>query len=297
MGFEFCVHHNRGICLAPQSFLLLANVFVMAEATNPASVEPSARKAQDEDVYGLPRNEKEYGRLRDQHEMVKMSLGRRLLFTPVDMSNPDLRVLDSATGDGYWLADTAGSLAPTATLIGTDIAPQHFLPADHLPSNVTLGIHSIFEASPPDYQSSFDVVHQRFVLSLCSEAASADAVRKLFACVRPGGYIQLHEGDMTRIEEGPGHEAGIRFRDFMEKAWALLGYNSSPGPKLVQWLQDAGAVNVEEIVTVNKTGALAEDKTQGQRSMSVLLALMDGVAGIVKGRSAENFLRVGVTDF
>lgn len=83
------------------------------------------------------------------------------------------------------------------------------------------------------------MVHQRFVLALCSEAKAQDVVQKLFACVKPGGYIQLHEGDMTRIEEGTQDEVVMRFLDLMKKSWTDLGNQLSPGPKLGQWVKDA----------------------------------------------------------
>ena len=233
-----------------------------------------------EDPYKALRSEKEFDRLRIQHEMVKAVMCGKLLLTPTDFSDPGLRVLDSATGNGYWVVDLAKSLAPTATLVGTDIAPQHFL--HDVPPNVTLTKHSISDVWPADYQSSFDVVHQRFVLALVPEAVSPDAVQKLFACVKPGGYIQLHEGDMTAIEEGPQHEAATRFLDFMKEAWTGLGYQLAPGPKLTKWLKDAGAVELEEKMMWNKTGAYTTDKTQSKLGVSVLLALLDGMAAFVK---------------
>lgn len=255
----------------------------MAGVASLAPVEQPASKVGD--AYEGLRSEMEDARLRIQHEMVKTAMGGKLLFSPTDLSRPDLRVLDSATGDGYWLVDLAKSLAPTATLIGTDIAPQQFL--QDLPHNVTLTTHSITEAWPTDYRSSFDVVHQRFVLALCPASTSADVIQKLFACVKPGGYIQLHEGDMTRIQDGPQHQAAAQFRDFLKEVWTTLGLtgNLKPGPQLVQWLKDAGAVDVKEEVIMNKTGAFAENETQNKRAISVLLALLDGMANIANCKS------------
>lgn len=238
--------------------------------------------AETQSTYPGPRHDGEYSRLRTQHEMVKIAMGGKLVLAPIDLSQPGLRVLDSATADGYWLVDLASSVTQTATLIGTDLHPQHFI--TNLPKNISLSTHSIFDTWPAPFQKSFDLVHQRFVLPICSDEASVDAVKKLFACVKPGGYIQLHDGDMAQIAEGPQHQAMMRFRDMMQKAWTLLGYNLSPGPKLAGWLKDAGAMDIEETVLVHKSGPAAEDKLQGERATFVLLALMDGIEALAHSK-------------
>ncbi|KAF7931294.1 hypothetical protein EAE99_003765 [Botrytis elliptica] len=228
----------------------------------------------EKDTYKGPRHTGEYERLRIQHELVKINMGDKLVLAPIDFSNPHLRVLDSATADGYWLADLAQSLSSTSRLIGADISPQHFL--GEKPANVELVVHNIFDSWPEDYQNYFDLVHQRFVLPVCNDEKSVDAIGKLFACVKAGGYIQLHDGDMETILEGPEYQAMQSFRDTMAKAWKMMGHNLSPGPKLVDWLQQAGATESHETIIVNKCGPLEEDEAQSERAISVLLALLDG---------------------
>ncbi|KAI9877144.1 MAG: hypothetical protein M1830_004694 [Pleopsidium flavum] len=254
----------------------------MTEVASSAPTELPA--VEDQNTYNGPRHDGEYDRLRTQHDMIKVAMGGKLVLAPIDFARPDLRILDSATADGYWLVDLASSVAETATLIGTDLDPQRFI--TDLPKNISLSTHSIFDTWPAPFQSSFDLVHQRFVLPICSDEASIDAVKKIFACVKQGGYIQLHDGDMEEIAQGPQHEAMMRFRDMMQKAWTMLGYNLSPGPKLAGWLKDAGAVDIEQTVLVNKCGPAAEDKVQGERGTFVMLALLDGIevlAGNIPG--------------
>ncbi|KAJ5409556.1 uncharacterized protein N7487_003915 [Penicillium crustosum] len=230
-----------------------------------------------EDPYRGPRHQGEYDRLRTQHSLVKTAMHGKLLYSPVDFNQPDLRILDSATAEGTWLIDLAQSTSSTATLIGTDVAPQHFTPPDRRPSNVHLTTHSILDIWPEDFQNSFDVVHQRFVLTVCSDQAAQDAVRNLFACVKPGGWIELHEGNMLTIQEGPNHPAFMQFRDIMVKAWAAIGNQPSPGNFLVPWLKEVGAVDVQEEIQTIEVGAAAKDKDQGERAVVVLLHLLDGM--------------------
>lgn len=229
------------------------------------------------DTYRAPRNKEEYDRLTIQHEMVKIAMGGKLLLAPVDLAKPNLRVLDSGTAQALWLSDIARSVLPTATLVGTDIAPQHFPPADQRPANVTLSTHSIFDTWPEHMQESFDVVHQRFVLAACSAESSPDSVAKLFACVKPGGWIELHEGNMVTVREGPRHPAMTRFRDLMVEYWGKIRQQPDPGLHLGEWLRGAGAVDIEESVQVIKVGAEAEDPEQGERALNVLMQMLDGM--------------------
>ncbi|CAG8027220.1 unnamed protein product [Penicillium salamii] len=229
------------------------------------------------DPYRGPRHDGEYDRLLTQHELIKTAMHGKLLYSPVDLTTPGLRVLDSATAKGTWPIDLAGSMSPKATLIGTDVAPQHFIPEDQRPKNVQLRTHSIFDTWPTEFKKSFDVVHQRFVLTVCSDEAGQDAVRKLFACVRPGGWIELHEGNMLQIKEGPEHVAFMRFRDIMVKAWAAIGNQPSPGIYLVPWLEAAGAVDIQQDIQTIEVGAEAKDRAQGEKAIAVLLHLLDGM--------------------
>lgn len=229
------------------------------------------------DTYRAPRSKGEYDRLTIQHEMVKIAMGGKLLLSPVNLSQPNLRVLDSGTAQALWLSDLARSVAPTATLIGTDIAPQHFPPADERPPNVTLATHSIFNEWPANMQGSFDIVHQRFVLAACSGESSPDAVAKLFACVKPGGWIELHEGNMVTVREGPRHPAMTRFRDLMVGYWGNIRQQPDPGLHLGEWLRGVGAIDIEESVQVIKVGAEADDPEQGERALNVLMQMLDGM--------------------
>lgn len=246
--------------------------------------------ATPQDPYRGPRHQGEYDRLKTQHELVKTSMHGKLLYSPVNLKKEDLRVLDSATAEGTWLIDLAQYVPSSATLIGTDVAPQHFTPETERPPNVQLSTHSIFDDWPAKFQNSFDVVHQRFVLTVCSDETAPDATKKLFACVKPGGWIELHEGDMLSIQEGPNHAAFTKFRDTMVNAWAAIGNQPNPGKSLVTWLEEAGAVDIQQEVQTIQIGAAAEDKEQGERAIRVMLHLLDGMKRMLAGKLRPDLL-------
>ncbi|OKL56654.1 hypothetical protein UA08_08297 [Talaromyces atroroseus] len=236
-----------------------------------------------QDTYRGPRHQGEYDRLKTQHELVKTAMHGKLLYSPVDLKQEHLRVLDSATAEGTWLIDLAQNVSSNATLIGTDIAPQHFTLDAERPDNVQLLTHSIFDHWPEEFQNSFDVVHQRFVLTVCSNETALDATKKLFACVKPGGCIELHEGDMLSIQEGPKHPAFTKFRDTMVNAWAAIGNQPNPGKFLVPWLEQAGAIDIQHESQTIAIGAAAEDKEQGERAVRVMLYLLEGMKKLLAG--------------
>lgn len=230
-----------------------------------------------QDTYRGPRHDGEYKRLRAQHDMIKSVMNGRLVLAPMDISKPDLAVLDSATADGYWLQDLAKVTAPTARLVGADIAPQHFSRQSELSENVSLITHNIFDTWPAQYHNIFDLVHQRFVLPVCSEEMSVLVIQKLLTCVKPEGWIMLHDADFDTIEEGPSHEAMERLRDVLTRSWSMIGFTLSPGPKIAKWFKEVGIGNVQEEVLKIRVGASAEDEEQGKASIAVLLAALEGI--------------------
>lgn len=237
-------------------------------------------KNETEDTYAGPRSTNEYNRLRLQHYFIKHAMDGQLVYAPIKLTDPGLRILDSATGDGYWLVDLKDSVDATTHLVGADIAPQHFIPQPELPENVKLINHNIFEPWPEDFQDKFDLAHQRFVLMACNDTNSVIAIEHLLKCIKPGGWIQLHDGDMGTIEEGPEHAAMSKFRDIARTGWSALGFNLSPGPKLVGWLKTLGVVEIHERILDIKVGKASSDAEQGERVIEMLVASLDNMIGL-----------------
>ena len=224
-----------------------------------------------EDTYAGPRTDNEYNRLRLQHDFIKYAMNGELVFAPIDVSKPFLHVLDSATGDGYWLVDLSSNMHTTSKLVGADIAPQHFIPRSELPDQVELINHDICHTWPASFHNHFDLVHQRFVLMAANDTNTTKAIQNLVDCVRPGGWIQLHDGDMDTIEEGDEHRAMMKFREIARTGWQMLGFNLSPGPKLNEWLKERGLINLEERVLNVKCGKSSSDVGQGEKLVQMLL--------------------------
>ena len=163
----------------------------------------------------VPHNQAEHERLVRQHNLIKNAISGQLILAPVPVHKPGLRILDSGTSSGHWLVDVAPTLIQPAALIGADIRPLQYIDPGVLPSSFGLIEHDIMDPWPADFRNTFDLVHQRLVLSNINEADGVKALGLLWDCVKPGGYLQLVEVAAADIERGPGHEG-------MEKLTTIL---------------------------------------------------------------------------
>lgn len=238
-------------------------------------------------VTGRSRHRSENDRLNVQHALVRSIMGGKLLIAPADMGRHNLRVLDSGTAQANWLLDLATLVPDTAQLIGTDIAVEQFPPEAQRPSTMTLQKQSIFEPWDKTMVASFDIVHQRFVLAACrSNEEAQQAVANLVALAKPGGWIELHEGNMLKIQEGDAHKAMMRFRDIAVAAWTSIGQLPDPGVRLSGWLRDAGAEEMYEEVQTVPIGAAARNKQEGEWSTELCLNMLRTIKRMTAGEQA-----------
>ncbi|KAJ5085589.1 hypothetical protein N7532_010360 [Penicillium argentinense] len=111
-------------------------------------------------------------RLAGQHQALKIGMGK-LVLAPLHVSHKGLRILDTGTSDGYWLADFRHSLAhPESYELTAGGAELSGTMAQILAANL------------------LDLVHQRLTLFGLG-TKSKECVLELMKIVKPGGWIQL----------------------------------------------------------------------------------------------------------
>ena len=98
-----------------------------------ASMEAGKRQA----LYAriATKGEEEYTRLRLQYELLTRAMAGKLIRAPLPASP---KILDSATGDGLWMAEASKQLAG-ATFRDIDLEAKHFEHIEDLPNNITFG--------------------------------------------------------------------------------------------------------------------------------------------------------------
>lgn len=218
----------------------------------------------------------EYIRLRKQHALIRFAMGEELVRVPLPKNGP-ARILDSATGDGTWMVDVAAQF-PMASMIGADVDAKHFeqLPQEVLPSRIKFKTQSVFDPWPPEDQEAYDLVHQRLLLAIFSPDKSKAAVEGLFSLVKPGGYIQLVESDLLSFDR-EGHPGMTMFMDFAEKAFPMANMNHIAGRFLKEWLEGAGAIDIEQKQFTYGMGAQAETQEMKNATTKHIMTMISNL--------------------
>ncbi|KAL7823177.1 hypothetical protein V8C26DRAFT_435428 [Trichoderma gracile] len=202
-------------------------------------------------------------RLRVQGHLAVNALGGNLILCPLDTSSKGLRILDSATADGHFLTLVREQLdhPETAELIGTDIAE---LPPLEMPSNITLTKQDILRPWPEKWEAYFDFVHQRTALSVTGDMERAvDAVRRLIALLKPGGWIQIVDTTLPLGEVEEGDKAFVKLLKLIAWSAARLGLNLTLSKSTTEILKRAGdgvLRNIGERQSVSILGKGADSK-------------------------------------
>ncbi|KAI1262493.1 S-adenosyl-L-methionine-dependent methyltransferase [Xylariaceae sp. FL1019] len=208
--------------------------------------------------YVFPRDFHDNNRINLQHYQWVQLFGYHLN-PQIPTGNPNLRIADVGTGTGIWLTDLSTRLPTTAKLEGLDISLEALPPLDLVPSNVSFRQFDIKKDIPEELIGVYDVVHIRlFVFVLLDDEVPA-AVRQLAKLLKPGGYLQWGELDVTswRIETTNPNgktEALSRLNDLLRKHDTRLVPTWIP--QLEKLLKDAGLHNVQ-VDKRNATGSLA----------------------------------------
>jgi gliotoxin biosynthesis N-methyltransferase len=228
--------------------------------------------------YLLEANTTEVERLTYQHEVVKDYMGS-LVLAPLDLSQPNLHVLDSATADGLWLRDVATELAAPRHLTGTDIVSSYF--PEQTEPDTTLLIHSITTPWPERMHSSFDLVHQRLALPGCGTFPIRQAVEMLVDLVKPGGWIQLIEADHS----GPASE-GLAMKDayrLIKELFKSMGVEDAYAQSLKGWLVEAGLEDVHEKVLDVPLGKANAKEDMGTKATRSVVLATQGLVQVARG--------------
>lgn len=152
---------------------------------------------------------------------------------------------------------------------------------------------------PDAWEKSFDVVHQRLLISALRSSEWPTAIRELFRVLKPGGWVQLGElGDWPV----PSPENAIaKHKHAHMEFYKLRGFDLGIAKKLPELLRVTGFVNVtSEVLRIplgKKWGRVGVDGAHNQadvfRSLKGQIVSAGGF-GVVKSEEDYDELMDGV---
>jgi len=190
--------------------------------------------SEGDDAYLFPRHPTEMDRLDVQHYALQVAFGANYL-APIQRPT---QILDSGSGSGQWGYDLCAEY-PAATVVGLDLEPSKpGQPANYrfVRGNLLRGL--------PFAGDRFDFVHQRLLVPGVPLKRWAEVVAELVRVARPGGWVELVEGDWA-IESGGA--ASDRLVEVFGRVGRSLGLDTTGivFRSLAECLERAGLVDVE----------------------------------------------------
>lgn len=168
-----------------------------------------------------------------------------------------------------WLAERVGQ---TGQVLATDVDPHFMEPL--MGTNLVVRRHDI--TTDPLPEASFDLVHTRLVLHHL--AGRNQALQKMVAALRPGGWLVVEEFDWSAMVLDPNDVAtAARFNPVQHAMWRLItehGGDGTYGRQLWARFRAAGLIDVAAEGTVSMWQGCS-------MSAQFCLAAVDQLAGVI----------------
>ncbi|KAJ3122842.1 hypothetical protein HK100_011814 [Physocladia obscura] len=171
---------------------------------DPKSWEPEMREYHSlaNSDYMLPNDATEQNRLEMQHYVLRAVFKSDIICPAVKelATSPGYKILDVGCAKGFWLKCVKKDY-PLAECYGVDIS-ESLVQQSTETSGISLKFGNVLETLPFD-SNTFDFVHQRALVLGMPREKFPDAVRELIRVTKPGGWIELVEGDVVIYNAGP----------------------------------------------------------------------------------------------
>ncbi|TVY91516.1 Secondary metabolism regulator [Lachnellula willkommii] len=225
--------------------------------------------AQDDTQYFLPNDDIENDRLDLFHHLLTLRCDDQLFLAPIG-SNPQ-RILDLGTGTGIWAIEM-GSSAQIHVYTRADITSS-------VPPNVSFEVDDI--ERPWQFSRPFDFIHCRYLAGSIIDWPRL--VAQAFQFTKPGGWVEFQDFDMQFYSTDgtfvPGSPPNV-WTDEVIAAIKVFGREPEPGPKLEQWIRDAGFENVNHGLIPIPVGMWPKDKRMKEIGACDLSMFLEGLEGI-----------------
>ncbi|KAI8156338.1 Secondary metabolism regulator LAE1 [Colletotrichum sp. SAR 10_70] len=226
--------------------------------------------------YFAPNDEDESNRLDFTHALIRKTLDEELYLAPLQKEKVH-RILDIGTGTGIWAIEMGDEFdhAEVPSFPSTSWC-KLFAKASRTPPNVKFEIDDV--ESPWLHPSKFDFIFSRYLAGSIGDWPKL--VGNVYDNLNPGGWAEFQDYDfLFKSDDGSYKEEHHTWQwntQFID-ATVSIGRESRPGPKLEQWVRDAGFVNVRHFVHKWPIGPWPKDAYYKDIGMCNLIQLLDGL--------------------
>lgn len=139
------------------------------------------------------------------------------------------------------------------------------------------------------FNHKFDYIHARAVLSCFTDPA--EVIRKAFASLNPGGYLEFQDPimPMAYAVPPPADSAFVKWNELSMYAATVGGRPWNNVTNYARWMQEAGFVDIQERRFFLATGPWPDDPRDKQLGAWQLQNWLDAMEGM----SIRNLARIG----
>ncbi|KAI7864888.1 S-adenosyl-L-methionine-dependent methyltransferase, partial [Spinellus fusiger] len=149
----------------------------------------------------LKPDEDEADRIQLKSDLIKLAFSEECAL-PINLGELQQgRILDVGCGTGSWCMDIA-TQNPSVQVFGVDSVNMFPDPAN-VPFNCHFIMHNVLDGLSDLTDSSFDFVHIRFMALSFPYDQYTQMIKDCWKLLRPGGYLEIMEADMTVYSPGP----------------------------------------------------------------------------------------------
>jgi len=221
--------------------------------------------------YIMPNDEPEQDRLDLMHAVFVKALGQKLYLAPLDPAKTH-HALDLGTGTGIWALDFSDQFLQ-CEVTGVDLSP---IQPRWVPPNVKFEIDNIEQEWT--WPVKFDFVFGRYLM--CALKDYSGVIEQAYEHLNTGGWAEFQDLDMNVTSDDgtlAKDSSTNKCVSLTAQACEKIGLEHSPGPKLEQWVRDAGFQNVHHHVVKLPYGIWPKNRVAKEVGLYNLRQLLDGL--------------------